>query len=72
MNEQDEREDSRLLRCPLCDSEKFIWGIARSGNHSLNFVAGETFFEQIQNLLPKKVKARCCAHCGNLQLFIRD
>lgn len=72
MNDENKIESKQQSPCPLCGGEKFVWGSARSQHHSLNFVEGESFFAQLKNLLPQKVKARCCANCGNLQLFAHD
>ena len=72
MNQETQTESKQATPCPICGGEEFVWGIARSENHSLNFVSGESLFTQLKKLLPKKVKARCCASCGNLQLFVHN
>jgi hypothetical protein len=51
--------------CPLCGNDKYTWGVA-GGFHALMFTPDNAgFFSS-----PKKLKARRCDSCGNVQLFV--
>ena len=60
-----------IKHCPLCNGSSFTWGMARAG-HKISFVPGESFLERLKVWADKKVEARCCNSCGNLQLFVQD
>ena len=55
--------------CPLCGGDSFTWGVAR-GAYPMTFKPDKASWLVKQFIVGQKIKARRCASCGNIQLFV--
>ncbi len=71
-NDAYEGETRRLeTPCPLCQGTLFTWGRLAAG-HDVTYLQPDysTFDILFQNY--PKLRARRCATCGNVQLFVEE